>query len=109
MRARGLLKTALPTAEWERQIGSESILTGWTWLLAYEACRRGWLPDPQGLMAQPFFDAMHSRGVVFYDERRNVPRREKMARLRRASRMKMRLEVQQFLFAVREVDIDDDY
>jgi Reverse transcriptase (RNA-dependent DNA polymerase) len=108
MRSRGQIKT-LPTAEWERQIRSEAILTDWTWLLAYEACRRGWLPDPAGLLNKPFFKAMNSRSVIFYDERRNVPKRAKMAKLRRAQRSKMRQEVQQFFFAVRNVDFDDDY
>jgi hypothetical protein len=109
MRSRGQIKATLPTIEWERQIGSEAILTDWTWLLAYEACRRGWLPDPTGLMNQPFFNAMNSRGVVFYDERRNVARRAKMAKIRRALRIKMQKEVQQFFFAVRNVDFDDSY
>jgi hypothetical protein len=109
MRSRGQIKITLPTAEWERQIGSETILTDWSWLLAYEACRRGWLPDPAKLMNQPFFKAMNSRSVIFYDERRNVPRRAKTTQLRRAQRSKMRQEVQQFFFAARHVDFDDTY
>lgn len=109
MRSRGQIKAALPTGEWEREITSDTILTGWTWLLAYEAFRRGWLPDPTGLMNQPFFRTMNSRSVVFYDERRNVPRRAKTVKIRRALRFKMRQEVQKFLLSVRNVDFDDSY
>jgi hypothetical protein len=110
MRSRGQIKVTLPTDGWVRQIGPESVLTDWTWLLAYEACRRGWLPDRHALMTEPFFQAMNSRAVVFYDERRNVPKRAKMTKLRNALRRKMRLEVQQFFFNVRDVDFgEDDY
>lgn len=109
MRSRALIKGNLPTSEWERQIGADSILTDWTWLLAYEACRRGWLPDPSGLMNQPFFEAMNSRGVIFYDERRNVPKRAKMVKIRSALRRRMRQEVQQFFLNVRDVEFEDNY
>lgn len=109
MRSRGLITAPLPTGEWERQIRSDTILTGWTWLLAYEACRRGWLPDQNGLMNEPFFQAMNSRSVIFYDERRNVPRRAKTVKTRKALRFKMHKEVQKFFLAIRDVDIDEGY
>jgi hypothetical protein len=109
MRVRGLIKGKLPTAAWERQISKDTVLTDWSWLLAYEACRRGWLADPANLMARPFFDAMNSRGVFFYDERRNVRKRSQLAKLRSALRRRFQREVREFLFSVRDVDFDSSY
>jgi hypothetical protein len=109
MRARGSINGKLPIPQWEGQIDADTVLTDWTWLLAYEAFRRGWLADPRSLMTKPFFAAMRSRGVVFYDERRNVRKRTEMAKLRRALRRRFQKEVRQFLFAVREVEFESDY
>ena len=109
MKSRGLLRCAISTSYWESQISEISVKTDWSWLLAYEAMRRGWLPDPNGLMAQPFFAAMHSRGVIFYDERRNVRKRREMLRLRKALQKRMRKEVRRFMFTMRDVEFDDYY
>jgi hypothetical protein len=67
------------------------------------------LADPTGLMTQPFFAAMKSRDVIFYDERRNVRKRTAMVKLRRALRRRFQREVQEFLFAVRDVEFESDY
>lgn len=111
MKARGLVKTAFPTQRWEAQIDPDSVHSDWTWLLAYEAMRRGWLPDPYGLMGKPFFAEMNSRGVVFYDERRNVRRRREMLKIRKAIQKRARSEVRSFLLSVRSLDpfVDDSY
>lgn len=109
MRARGSINGKLPTAAWESRINADTILTDWTWLLAYEGCRRGWLADPNNLMAHSFFAPMNSRDVAFYDERRNVRKRTKMAKLRSALRKKFQDEVRQFLFSVREVEFEAGY
>ena len=62
-------------------------------------------------MGQPFFAAMHRRGVVFYDERRNVRKRREMLKIRRALQKRLRTEVQRFMFTMRSVDhdFDDEY
>jgi hypothetical protein len=109
MKSRALIKGKLPSAAWEDQITKESVLTDWNWLLAYEGCRRGWLADPRGVMARPFFSAMHRRDVFFYDERRNVTKRSKMVKLRLALRKKFQREVREFLFSVRDVEFDSNY
>jgi hypothetical protein len=109
MKSRGLVKAKLPTADWEKQITKESVLTDWNWLLAYEGCRRGWLADPGAVMARPFFAAMNARGVFFYDERRNVRKRTTMAKVRSALRRKFQREVREFLFSVRDVEFDSNY
>jgi hypothetical protein len=109
MRARGSINGKLPIAVWEARIDAETNLTDWSWLLAYEGCRRGWLADPTGLMTQPFFAAMKSRDVIFYDERRNVRKRTAMVKLRRALRRRFQREVREFLFAVRDVEFESDY
>ena len=109
MEARGQIKSGLPKAVWESQITTDNILTDWNWLLAYEACRRGWLADPNNVMATPFFSAMAAQNVQFYDPRRNVRKRTAMNRLRNALRRRSRQEVQRFLFSVREVEFAADY
>ena len=109
MKDRGLVRCAISTTHWEAQISETSITNDWSWLLAYEAMRRGWLPDPDGLMARPFFAAMRSRGVVFYDERRNVRKRREMLRLRKAMQRRLRNEVRRFMFTMRSVDLDEEY
>lgn len=109
MKERGLVRCAISTNYWESQISEESVKSDWSWLLAYEAMRRGWLPDPDGLMAKPFFAAMHRRGVIFYDERRNVRKRREMLRLRKALQRRMRKEVRRFMFTMRDIDFDEHY
>jgi hypothetical protein len=63
----------LPKEEWEAQISSESVIRDWSWLLGYEAFRKGWLKDKIGLLKEPFFAAMDANDIVFYDPKRNVP------------------------------------
>lgn len=109
MESRGQIGDGLPKAHWEAQINRDTILTDWNWLLAYEACRRGWLADQNAVMATDFFLPMVSRGVEFYDARRNVRKRTALNRLRNMLRKKSRLEVQRYLFSVRDVDMSSDY
>jgi hypothetical protein len=72
MKSRGLCVRKLPQTEWENQFSKNSILSDWSWLLAYEGIRHGWLSDRSKVMREPFFRAMLARNVVFYDEQRNV-------------------------------------
>lgn len=109
MDSRGLIQGTLPKGPWERQITKDSVKTDWVWLLAYEACRRGWLADPTGVMNTAFFKAMTTRGVYFYEERRNVRKRSEMAKLRRQLRKRFQREVRDFLFTVRDVEFESGY
>lgn len=108
MNSKGLLNCPLPTEKWSDQISEHSIHTDWTWLLAYEGMRRGWLPDNDGLMTKPFFSEMNSRGIVFYDERRNVKKRQESVKIKRIVRRQSRFEVKNFMLAIREIDFDSD-
>jgi hypothetical protein len=72
MKSRGLCVRKLPQTEWENQISKKSVLSDWSWLLAYEGIRHSWLSDRSKVMSEPFFRAMASRNVVFYDPQRNV-------------------------------------
>lgn len=109
MNAKGLIRGALPIAAWESQISKDAVLHDPVWLLAYEGCRRGWLADKTGVMNHAFFAAMNARGVIFYDERRNVRKRKQMAKFRQSLRANFQKEVRRFLFDVREVDFDSGY
>jgi Reverse transcriptase (RNA-dependent DNA polymerase) len=97
MKSKGLCIRNLPVAQWTRQITRESVQTDWIWLLAYEGIRHGWLPDPANVMTEPFFRAMISRGVVFYDPRRNVRRSAKVVRMRSRSRRGQLLEMRKII------------
>lgn len=97
MKSKGLCLCNLPTAEWVKQITKESVESDWIWLLGYEGIRHGWLPDPSNVMARPFFQAMASRNVMFYDSRRNVPRSTKVVRMRNRSRKKQLLEMRKII------------
>jgi Reverse transcriptase (RNA-dependent DNA polymerase) len=74
MKQMGLCVKSPPSAKWASDIKEDRILADWSWLFAYEAIRKGWLPDPAGLISKPFFKPMHDRDVIFYDPKRNVLR-----------------------------------
>ena len=72
MKDKYLFKSKLPVAKWEAQINKEQIRKDWSWLLAYEGIRHGWLKDKKHVMNEQFFNAMQSRGVEFYEMRRKM-------------------------------------
>lgn len=78
----GILKGLLPKEEWEHRIDLESIMSGGSWLLAYEGIRNGWLRDRHGLGASAFFKPMLSRNVKFYDRSRSAPTVKSIVRKR---------------------------
>ena len=67
MNSKGLVHWKLPIGVWQSQITKESIRTDWTWLLAYEGIRNGWLSDPHNLMNEPLFEPLNRRGITFYN------------------------------------------
>jgi hypothetical protein len=107
MKSKGLCMCRLPEAQWVSQITKEGVQSDWIWLLGYEGIRQGWLPDPSNVMAEPFFQAMASRNVVFYDPRRNVPRSDKVVRIRNRSRRRQFLEMRKVIQDLRGFKVDE--
>lgn len=105
MKSKGLCIGKLPTQDWEAKISEESIYTDWTWLLAYEGFRHGWLNDHHGLMAKPLFQPMASRQVVFYDPKRNINTSASESKARRIMRRKNLKEVREILAHLRGVEL----
>lgn len=108
MTSKDLCVTPAPAEKWENEINEQRILSDWSWLAAYEGIRNGWLKDKQRVMARPFFKAMNSRNVVFYDPRRNVRKSASVKRDRNRERRQQNREVLSFLEALRGVDFQID-
>lgn len=74
-RERGLIgRDALDTSMWEALVTAEGLWRS-SWLLVYEATRRGWLvgsEDP-AIRADPWFAPLFKAHVSFYDEHRRTP------------------------------------
>ncbi len=101
IRNKGLIYGKMPVKYWASQITEDRVLIDWTWLLGYEAIRLGWLPDPKGIMAKPFFRAMASRNVTFFDPTRNIASSTRITKKRRAARHADEVEVKALLLALR--------
>ena len=101
MKQLGLGIGTLPSKEWESQISSDSVLRDWSWLLAYEGFRKGWLNDAKGILNEPFFAAMDMNDIVFYDPKRNI--RTSRSVVRRANQLRKRqsFEVKAFFATLR--------
>ena len=108
MSSKGLCVTPDPAQKWEEEINEERVLSDWSWLVAYEGIRKGWLKDKHGLMAKPFFKAMSDRDVVFYDPSKNVRTSASVKRDRSRERREQNREVVSFLEALRGVDFQID-
>lgn len=108
MKHMGMGIGTLPKTEWEDQISSSSVLQDWSWLLAYEGFRKGWLRDAKGLLKEPFFAAMDKRDIVFYDPKRNIATSRSV--LKRASKLRRRQshEMRAFFATIRG-DVFDEY
>ncbi|HEY8098902.1 MAG TPA: RNA-directed DNA polymerase [Methylobacter sp.] len=107
MNSKGLCAFRLPDVEWTRRITGDSVKSDWIWLLGYEGIRHGWLADPHNVMAEPFFRAMASRHVAFYDPKKNVPSSRKIVELRKRSHRSYALEAQKLLQELREIKFVD--
>ena len=108
MSSKGLCVTPDPAQKWEEEINEERVLSDWSWLVAYEGIRKGWLKDKHGIMAKPFFKAMSDRDVVFYDPSKNVRTSASVKRDRSRERREQNREVVSFLEALRGVDFQID-
>lgn len=97
----------LPRNEWEAQISSDSVVRDWSWLLAYEAFRKGWLNDKHGLLKEPFFAAMDVNNIVFYDPKRNIPTSRSAVRKAIKLRKRQSYEMRAFFAAVRGENFEE--
>lgn len=70
---RGLIPSKLDTSRWQQSLNIDGLESN-LWLLAYEASLKGWLrgSSPNFLDSHSHFRILKSKGVSFYDERRNV-------------------------------------
>jgi hypothetical protein len=107
MKQTGMGIGTLPKVEWERQISSASVLQDWSWLLAYEGFRKGWLNDAKGLLKEPFFAAMDENDIVFYDPKRNVPTSRSVVRKAFKLRSRQSYEMKAFFAALRGDSFDE--
>lgn len=107
MNSRGLVLKKLPVTEWLSQISRDSIYSDWTWLMAYEGIRHGWLPDNSNLMKQPLFKPLISRDIVFYDPNRNISTSANATAKRERVRKRNLSEIKGLLKDIREVEIAD--
>jgi hypothetical protein len=108
MTSKGLCTTPAPAGVWEAEINEERILSDWSWLFAYEGIRNGWLADKNNVMATPFFKAMISRNVVFYDPRRNIRTSASVKRDRFREIREQNREVAHLLESLRGIDFQID-
>lgn len=106
MKDRNAWLRKLPKAKWIAEILEERIKTDWIWLLAYEGIRNGWLADPKNVMASPFFSAMNSRGIIFYDKRRNIPLSTRVSRTEKLIRAKNLSDTLKFMQEIRGFEVD---
>jgi hypothetical protein len=108
MTSKDLCVTPAPAQKWENELDEESVLSNWSWLVAYEGIRNGWLKDKHDLMDEPFFKAMNDRDVIFYDPSRNVRKSESVKRDRSRERYEQNQEMLSFLESLRGVDLQID-
>ena len=73
LRSLGLISGTLDTALWQQSMNSVGLKSN-SWLLAYEANLKGWLPvgAPNYVDAHPYFGVLKKFGVSFYDVKKNV-------------------------------------
>lgn len=107
MKSKGLGLGKLPIADWQSQITEDSANTDWTWLMAYEGIRNGWLLDTHGLMTKPLFEPLIRRNIAFYDPRRNIPTSASAAEKRVEIRRRNMFEIKDMLKGLRGIELDE--
>ena len=106
MKHKGMGLGRAPVTEWEARISEDSVLSGWTWLLAYEGYRHGWLADRDGLMGKGFLEPLARRKVVFFDPNRNIPTSRSFVKRRMQLRRREQHEARTMLAMLRGVEWD---
>ena len=89
---------------WEDIVTSEKVTNDGSWLLYYEGIRHGWLNDKKELMKHPFFAAMNSCNVKFYDENRNVYKSSTIISKRLIASRNSKIGVQKLLQRLRGLE-----
>ncbi|MFG6501545.1 RNA-directed DNA polymerase [Sulfitobacter sp. 1A15106] len=107
MKQLGMGIGTLPKAEWEGQISSHSVLQDWSWLLAYEGFRKGWLHDSKGILKEPFFAAMDKRDIVFYDPKRSIATSRSVLKKATTLRKRQSHEMRAFFAEIRGEAFDE--
>lgn len=107
MKDKGLGVGALPKTEWETQLTDDRILSDWSWLLAYEGFRNGWLNDGKGLMQKPLFKPLADRNIVFYDPKKNVETSKGFIAKGRKLRRSQNIEIKLLFEHIRGFAIDE--
>lgn len=105
MNSKNLISSELPIDEWQSQISEDSILSDWTWLMAYEGIRHGWLSDEHNLMEKPLFKPLDRQKIMFYNPNKKFSASAN-ARKKRVKKREV-FEVKDFLEDIREIEIID--
>jgi len=105
MKSKNICLSSLPKVAWENQISKDSIRSDWTWLLAYEGFRHGWLNDTNNLLAGPLFKPMANRKVVFYDPEKNIVKSKVFVKKIRMIRKSQSMEIKLLFEAMRGIDL----
>jgi hypothetical protein len=108
MESKGLVNFRIPKEVWESSFDGDRVRSDWSWLLAYEAIRKGWLVDKHGILRLPFFSEMDTRDVVFYDPKKNVADSRAVKKRNAAARAQSEQMVVKFTSALRELNLMDD-
>lgn len=107
MKYKGIYLGKLPIERWEQEVSREGVLTGWSWLYAYEAIRKGWMNDHNNLLSEPFFRAMHQRNVVFYNPDMNVKDSKAVKKAHYTIKKQYYLGVKKYLSTLRNIHPSD--
>lgn len=80
----GFINSTVDTSFWQSFMNIDSLNAN-MWLLSYEADFKGWLKSPDNHVEQhTFFKELKSKGVYFYDEKKNVPTFKKAIALQKS-------------------------
>lgn len=105
MKSKGLGIGTLPISKWESEFSEDTVLSGWSWLLAYEGFRHGWLNDKKNLMQRPFFKPLIKRNISFYQDDRNIQSSKSFIQRQARMRQSSLVEVRALFEALREVNL----
>lgn len=106
MRSKGLTTGKLPEHSWLQLIDKNDTKSHWSWLMAYEGVRNGWLPDNSGNMNKPFFQTLTSNSVSFYDKTKNVQRSAAVAARRKTASIANWKRTVEMLKSLRDIGLD---
>ncbi len=73
LRERGLIASSLDVSLWQQSMALQGLRSN-MWLLTYEADLKGWMSGANAnfVAADPYFGALKSRNISFYDTNKNV-------------------------------------